>query len=443
MNRMHVIRFAVLAAVAVLITSRPGAAIDVQRIDTPGGLKAWLVEDHTNPIISLRFAFRGAAGLDPAGKEGLANLAASTMDEGAGDLDSQAFQQTLEDRAIRIRFEAGMDNFGGRLQTLVRDRDAAFRLLRLALTAPRFDTEPVERVRAQILVGLKQEEEDPHAIAGKAMREVLYGGHPYGRPSDGTAASVKSINRDDLLGFVGRRLARDNMAIGVVGDVTPDALAALLDATFGALPPKAAAWKLPDHKAMTDGRTVVIKKDVPQSAIVFADQGLKRADPDFYAAYVMNHILGGGGFTSRLYGEIREKRGLAYSVGTGLNPRDASATMGGGAGTANARVKETLDVLKTEWRRMSESGATAKELTDAKTYLTGAYPLRFSASGRIARMLVGIQLADLGIDYVKNRNGFIEAVTGQDIARVAKKLLDPKRLVTVVVGRPEGVTSTP
>lgn len=433
------------AALTLLVALgvHPAWAINVERLKTPGGLEAWLVQDHTNPIITVRFAFRGGAALDPAGKAGLANLAASTMDEGADALDSQAFQKTLEDKAIRLRFDAGLDNFGGRLQTLVRHRDEAFDLLRLALTAPRFDNEPVERIRSQILVGLKRDQENPHSIAGKALRETLYGDHPYGRAADGTPETLKSISADDLRGFVAGRLARDNLVIGVVGDITPAKLAELLDATFGSLPDKAAPWSVPKQTARTDGRTIVIEKNVPQSAILFADQGLLRDDPDFYAAYVMNHVLGAGGFTSRLYSEVREKRGLAYSVSSGLNPRRASATTVGGAGTANARVKETIDVIKTEWARMAAEGVSDAELQDAKTYLTGAYPLRFSASGRIARMLVGIQLADLGIDYVKNRNAFVDAVTRDDIARVAKKLLDAKRLVTIVVGRPEGVTSSP
>lgn len=430
-------------ALAVLLAAPPAWAVNVELIETPGGLKAWLVRNHANPIITMRFAFRGGAALDPKGKAGLANLAAATIDEGAGDLDSRTFRKTLENKAIRLRFDAGLDNFGGRLQTLVRHRDAAFELLRLALTAPRFDAEPVERVRSQILVGLKRDEEDPHSIAGKALREALYGGHPYGRAADGAPETLKAVSVDDLRGFVTRRLARDNLVIGVVGDITPAKLAELLDAAFGGLPGKAAPWTLPKRRAKTDGRTIVIDKNVPQSAILFADQGLMRDDPDFYAAYVMNHILGGGGFTSRLYSEVREKRGLAYSVSSGLNPRRASATTIGGAGTANARVKETIGVIKAEWTRMADGGVSGAELKDAKTYLTGAYPLRFSASRRIARMLVGVQLAGLGIGYVKNRNAFVEAVTRTDVARVAKKLLDAKRLVTVVVGRPEGVTSSP
>mgnify|MGYP001164061390 FL=1 len=426
----------------LLIAAGPALAINVERVKTPGGLQAWLVQDNSNPIVTMRFAFRGGAALDPKGKVGLANLVASTMDEGAGSLDSQSFQKTLEDKAIRIRFDAGLDNFGGQLQTLVRNQDKAFDLLRLALNAPRFDTEPVERIRSQILVGLKQDEESPHSIAGKAMREALYGGHPYGRSADGIPDSVKAITADDLRAFVSQRLTRDTLVIGVVGDITPAKLAELLDATFGTLPAQGTDWRLPKIRANTDGRTIVINKDVPQSAILFADQGLLRDDPDFYAAYVMNHVLGGGGFTSRLYGEVREKRGLAYSISSGLNPRRASATTVGGAGTANARVHETLNVVKAEWHRMAENGVTNDELKDAKTYLTGAYPLQFTGSMRIARMLVGIQLAELGIDYVKSRNAFINAVSRDDIARVAKKLLDANRLVTVVVGRPEGLPAT-
>ena len=426
----------------LLIAAGPALAINVERVKTPGGLEAWLVQDNSNPIVTMRFAFRGGAALDPKGKVGLANLVASTMDEGAGNLDSQSFQKTLEDKAIRIRFDAGMDNFGGQLQTLVRNQDKAFDLLRLALNAPRFDTEPVERIRSQILVGLKQDEESPHSIAGKAMREALYSGHPYGRSPKGIPDSVKAITADDLRAFVTQRLTRDTLVIGVVGDITPAKLAELLDATFGTLPAQGTDWRLPKIRANTDGRTIVINKDVPQSAILFADQGLLRDDPDFYAAYVMNHVLGGGGFTSRLYGEVREKRGLAYSISSGLNPRRASATTVGGAGTANARVHETLNVVKAEWHRMAENGVTNDELKDAKTYLTGAYPLQFTGSTRIARMLVGIQLAELGIDYVKSRNAFINAVSRDDIARVAKKLLDANRLVTVVVGRPEGLPAT-
>jgi len=429
-------------AIIVVVGTRPALAFRVESVVSPGGITAWLVRDTTNPIITMNFAFRGGSALDPTGKEGLANLAASLIDEGAGEIDSKAFQRTLDDKAISLRFNASMDSFGGYVQTLVKNRDTAFNLLHLALTRPRFDAEPLERVRSQILVGLKQDKEDPHALASRKIFSTLYPGHPYGRPSDGTIDAIQGLTVADLKGFMSRRIGRDNLIIGVVGDITREDLATLLDQTFGDLAAKSAAWALPDIAPTTPGRIIVVNKDVPQSAIMFAERGLKRKDPDYYIAFVMNHIFGSGSFTSRLYSEVREKRGLVYSIGTSLYPFDASALIFGSAGTANARVQETLDVVKAEWRKMAKEGITEQELADAKTYLTGSFPLRFSSSGRIASILVGMQLSDLGIDYLNRRNAIINAVTRQDVNRVAAKLLKYNNLVTVIVGRPKGVVST-
>jgi len=422
----------------LLLSTAPARAIEVQRVTSPGGIEAWLVEDHTNPIIALNIAFYGGAGLDPAGKEGLARLTASMLDEGAGDLDSQTFQGRLDDLSISLSFSAGRDSFGGELRTLTENRDTAFDMLRLAITEPRIDADPLARMRSQTLASLRRNAENPSRIAGKTLMRTLFPDHPYGRPTRGTKESVSAITAGDLRGFVARRLARDNLRIGVVGDITPAELAVLLDRTFGGLPAKAAPWALPEvTPARSD--TIVIRKPVPQSAISFAQPGLKRADPDFYAAYVMNHILGGGGFTSRLFNEVREKRGLAYSVNSSLYPLDHAALVIGSAGTANARVKETLDQVRAEWNRMIEKGVTQTELDDAKTYLTGSFPLRFSSSGRISSMLVAIQMDDLGIDYLDRRNSYIEAVTMADMQRVIRRLLDPDKMVIIVVGEPEGL----
>ncbi|MBI2586843.1 MAG: insulinase family protein [Rhodospirillales bacterium] len=431
-------------ALVLLVAAAPTfAAAKIEHVVSPSGIEAWLIEDHTNPIISMRFAFRGGSALDPAGKEGLANMAAALLDEGAGELDSKAFSATLEDLSIGLDFQDGVDIFGGNLKTLVENKDTAFRLLRLALTEPRFDAEPVERVRSQILVGIRQSAEDPDTLASRTLLKTVFAGHPYGRLSEGTEESVNAITVADLKSFVAGRLARENLFIGVVGDITPAALAKELDAVFGKLPAKAKPWQLARVEPSGAGRTIVIEKAVPQSAIVFAEKGVMRADPDFYAAFVMNHILGGGGFTSRLYDVIREKRGLAYEVHSGLQPFDYAALIAGGAGTANVRVADTLQLLRQEWAKMAEKGVTQKELDDAKTFLTGSYPLRFLSSDRIASMLVGLQVENLGIDYPERRNGLIEKVTLDDVNRLAKKLLDPKRLTVVVVGKPEGVTSSP
>lgn len=417
-------------------------AITAERVISPGGIEAWFVPDHTNPIVTIKFAFRGGAALDPAGKEGLSNLASGLMDEGAGDLDSNTFQQTLEDLAIRLRFNSSRDEFGGNFQTLVSNQDMAFKLLRLALTSPRFDSDPVERIRSQIISGLKREQEDPHAIASRTLFKTLYASHPYGRPTDGTPETVAGLTDEDLRTFVTSRLAKDNLIIGVVGDISRDELGRRLDEAFGDLPEKAISWDIAKVDPDPAGQVIVIDHDVPQSSILVAEKGLMRDDPDFYTAFVLNHMFGGGSFTSRLYSEIREKRGLVYSVGTGLYPFDHSALILGSAGTANKRAHETLSVMKAEWDKMATGDVTQEELDDAKTYLTGSFPLRFSSSDSIASMLVGMQLSNLGLDYLEKRNSLIEAVTLADIRRVAAKLLDSKRLVTVVVGRPEGIVST-
>ena len=340
----------------ILMWGAPAQAIEIQKIISPQGIEAWLVEDHTTPIITMNFAFRGGAALDPVGKEGLANLVASTLDEGAGDLDSQAFQGELENLSISLSFRAGRDSFSGSLRTLTRNHERAFELLNLAVTKPRFDTEAVERIRSQILAGISRSSEDPRRIAGRTLIKTLFPDHPYGRPVRGSAESVPVIKLVDLNLFKAQRLAKDNLVVSVVGDVTPAALGKLLDATFAALPAKASPWKLEEAKTNNAKRPIVVDKPIPQSVIRFGQAGIKRDDPDFFPAYVMNYVLGGGGFESRLYEEVREKRGLAYSAFSYLSPFNHAALIMGGAGTQNARAAETVKILSNEWRRMSERG---------------------------------------------------------------------------------------
>ncbi len=428
-----------VAVILILLITPSVEAVTAQKVISPGGIKAWFVSDNTNPILTVKFTFRGGAALDPVGKGGLANVVSGLLDEGAGDLDSKAFQQKLEDLAINLNYSANRDEFNGSMKTLVRNEDMAFKLLRLSLTNPRFDKEPTERIRSQILVRLKQKLEEPHAIAGRKLFATLYPNHGYGRPTDGTIATVTSLKINNLKTFVQERLAKDNLIIGVVGDITPIELGKRLDATFGKLPAKATPWEIEKVNPMLNGQVIVIDRNIPLSSILFAGKGLMRGDGDFYAGYVLNHILGGGSFTSRLYDEIREKRGLVYSVGTGLYPFDHSALILGSAGTANKHTHETLSLIKEEWDKLAINGISQKELDNAKTYLTGSFPLRFSSSSQIASMLVGMQTSNLPIDYLQTRNGLIEAITRKDISRVAARVLKSGELVTVVVGRPDEI----
>ncbi len=439
--RLIAFGWATVLVAAVLLVANPAAAgVKVQRVISPGGIEAWLVEDHLIPVIAVQFAFRGGSALDPEGKQGLAEMTSGLQDEGAGELDSQAFQGRLADLAISLSFRAGRDTYGGGMRTLTENRDAAFELLRLALTAPRFDPEPVRRIRGQILAGLARQAEDPDRIAGRAFSRAVFPGHPYGRPSNGTPDTVRALTADDLRGFVARRLARDNLVVGVTGDITTETLAPLLDATFGGLPDRAEAATVADAIPVAEGRVEVIDRDIPQSVAVFGHAGLKRDHPDFIAAYVLNYILGGGGFTSRLIEEVREKRGLAYSVYSYLQPMDHAALIVGGVATKNASAGQSIELIRSEWRRMRASGPSAEELDQAKTYLTGSYPLRFTSTNRIARILVGLQINRLGIDYIDRRNGLIEAVTLNGIRDLANRLLDPDALSFTVVGRPQGLS---
>jgi zinc protease len=410
----------------------------VQVVTSPGGITAWLVSEPSVPVISIRFAFRGGGALDPAGKEGLANLATSLLDEGAGELDPLAFQTRLEELAVRLGFNADRDDFYGELSTLSRNRDEAFELLRLALTAPRFDAEAVERMRRRQIVSLTRDLEDPDAIAGRQWFKLVFDAHPYWHSTSGTIESVKSIARADLTGFVSRRFARDNLKIAVVGDIGAADLGPLLDRTFGALPAKAAPALLPPAEPAFTGKVEVLRRDVPQSALFFGLPGLKRNDPDWYTAHLLTTVLGGGTQTSRLYESVRERRGLAYSIYSTLLPLEQGGLLLGGAGTRNEKAAETLELIRAEFARARDDGITEAELADARTYINGSFPLQLTSSARIANLLLAVQINDLGLDYIERRPEHYNRITLEDVKRVAKRLLRPELLNVVVVGNPAG-----
>lgn len=413
------------------------AANKIQEVRSAGGIAAWLVEDHSLPVVTLDVTFRGGAALDPKDKIGLATLTADLLDEGAGDLDSQTFQGRLEDLATSLQFAASEDGMGVSLRTTTANLDPALDLLRLSLTAPRFDEIAVARVRSQLLNELAHSAREPRYIANRLWWRNAYGDHPYARPVQGTPESVARITAADMRRLVRDRFAKDVMLIGVVGDITPGTLKDLLDKIFGALPRHAAEATVPDVQASDKDALLLGKLPIPQSVVTFGQPGITRTDPDWYALYLVNHILGGGGFSSRLTAEVREKRGLAYSIYSGLSPMRHSGVILGSVATENSRVAQSIDIIRAEWRRMREGGPTAQELEDAKTYLTGSYPLSLDSTGSIASTLVAIQRDGLGIDYLERRNALIDGVTLDDAKRAARRYLDPDKLSFVVVGSPE------
>ena len=432
-------RPALLAGAVLAGLALPAAATTIDRVMSPGGIEVWLVREPSIPLISLEFAFRGGSTQDPADKPGVANMMSGLLDEGAGDLDARTFHERLEAKAIELRFSAGRDTIAGSLRTLVEHKDEAVNLLRLALTAPRFDADAVEMVRGQVLSTLRRETTNPNDIASLRWWATAFAGHPYGRPTRGTLERVPDITAADLKAYTGRVFARDRLKIAIVGNIDAAGAGALVDTVFGALPAKSDLHPVAAANPQGLGRRVAIALDVPQSVLVLGGEGIPRRDPDFMAAFIVNHILGGGSFSSRLYREVREVRGLAYSVYSALVPLDHAALFMSSTATRTDRTGQTLDVVEDEIRRIAESGPTEDELAKAKSFLIGSYALRFDTSSKIANQLVAIQLDDLGIDYINKRNDLVQAVTLDDVKRVAKRLLDGGLLVTVV-GRPQDLT---
>jgi zinc protease len=426
---------------AILFSSLFASAVhafEIQEVKSPGGISAWLVEEHSIPLIAMSFSFRAGTASEPPDKAGITYFLSGMLDEGAGPLDADAFRKRRDELSARISFESSSDFFSGSFQTLSETRDDSFDLLRLVLTSPRFDPEPFERVRNQILLGLQDEEQDPEQIAFDNWRKHIFGTHPYGRNGHGTQEGIRAVSADDLRERKEEVFTRDKLLVVAVGDLNAATLGSLLDKTFAALPAVGKPIEVPEA-AIADGPSVnVIDRDIPQSVIQFGHAGIKRQDPDFIAAYVMNDILGGSGFGSRLTDEIREKRGLSYSVYTQLYPLLNGAAFLGGAATRNDRAGETIELIRSELKRFATEGPTPQELADARTYLTGSYALRFDTNRKIAEQLLAIREQDLGIDYVEKRNSLIEAITLEDIKRVARRLIDADSLIVTIVGRPEG-----
>ncbi len=413
--------------------------MNIQDVKSPGGISAWLVEEHSVPLLAIRFVFDGGSSQDPAGKEGLANFITAMMDEGAGDLDATRFQERMEELAVRMSFEDSKDALYGNFETLTVNREPALEMLRLAVNKPRFDADAVDRIRKQLLANLAYASKNPQQVAGKAWSEGAFPGHPYGRHANGTPESVAAIQSADLEAFRKRTFARDTLKVVAVGDIDAKTLGEILDRVFGDLPAKAELTPVAETAPKPVEKLQIVEMDVPQSVVQFGMPGLARKDPDFIPAFVMNQILGGGGFASRLTEEVREKRGLAYSVYSYLQPLRYAATFGGGVATKNDAVKQSIDVIRAELERMAKDGPTETELANAKSYLTGSFALRFDTNSKIASQLLWMLHEDMGIDYPTRRNALIEAVTMEDVKRAAERVLKVDDLFITVVGKPKGL----
>jgi len=432
----------VTALFLMMIAALPARAeVNIQSVTSPGGLTAWLVEEHSIPFVALELRFRGGASLDAPGKRGAINLMTGLLEEGAADMDARAFSRASEALATSFGFDVSSDSLSISARFLTENREASVALLRAALQEPRFDQEAIDRVRGQVLSIIQSDQKDPDDIASETFNRIVFGDHPYASSLNGTLDSVAALTRDDLIAAHDAVLARDRIYIGAVGDITPEELGVLMDDLLGDLPQTGAPMPPRAEVTIPPGVTVV-DFATPQSVALFGQKGIKQSDPDFFAATILNHVLGGGSFESRLMNEVREKRGLTYGVYSYLVPRDLAETYMGSVSSANDRIADAIDVIRDEWAKLARDGVTETELRDAKTFITGSYPLRFDGNGPIASILVGMQMLGLPIDYIATRNEKVEAVTLDDVKRLADELLDPEGLHFVVVGQPVGLETT-
>ncbi|MCK0126516.1 insulinase family protein [Gelidibacter sp. F2691] len=433
-------QFALILAAFAALTLPSRAEVPIQEVVSENGHTAWLVEEPALPFTALEIRFRGGTVLDRPGKRGSVNLMMGLLEEGAGDLDAQSFAEIREALAASYGFDAGEDTISISAQFLTENRDEAVALLHKALTAPRFDDAAIERVRQQVLSHLSSRATDPNSMVGDAFDAAAYGDHPYGSYDGGTVETVTALTREDILTAYKDTLALDRIYVAAVGDITADQLGPLLDRLFDGLPQNGAV--LPDRVGFgLSGGTTVVPFDTPQSVALFGHDGIKREDPDFFAAYVVNTVLGGPSSISRLMNEVREERGLTYGIGSYLVPAEWTESVLGQFSSQNAVIGEAINVVRDEWAKIASEGITAEELKAAQTYLTGSYPLRFDGNANIANIMVAMQLEGLPIDYIATRNDQVMAVTLDEANRVASEVYHPDALHFVVVGQPDGVVS--
>lgn len=434
---MNLVRF-IWALVLSVTGTAALAAIEIQEITTPSGIDLWLVEEHSIPFVALDIHFDGGSSLDLDGKRGATNLMMGLIEEGAGELDAQAFQAARESLAASFSFSAYDDGASVSAKFLTENQDEAVALLTLALTKPRFDQEAIDRVKGQVIAGIASDAKNPNRIAGDWFYSAAFGDHPYGSDQSGTVESVTALTRDDIIEAHRNALVKTRAKVSVVGDITPDAAAELVDRILADLP-ESGPELIGDVGFGLEGGITVIDYDTPQAVALFGHKGIKREDEDFFAAFILNSILGGSGRQSVLMDEVREKRGLTYGVYTYLVAKDHAEMNLGSVASANERIAEAIDVIKAEWARIASEGITQEQLDEAKTYLTGEYPLRFDGNAEISSIMIGLQVQGLKPSYVVNRNDYINAVTLEDINRVAAELLDPDALHFTVVGKPVGL----
>lgn len=434
----------VLAAIIIFFGLRAKAAdgrfLDIKEITSPSGIKVWLVEDHSLPVFSAKFLFldSGSAN-DPIEKQGLARMVSNTMDEGAGELDAQAFQQALSDNSIRLMFSAGRDTFGGEIKALSRNKEKAIELAALALNKPRFDEEAVNRMRATNIARIQSSLSNPEWLAARLLNDVAFKNHPYAKNNGGAISSLARITPDDLRIFHKDNLTRDRLLIAMAGDISSEEAGHAADRIFAALPKKANASDPPPVEAPHNTKTYIYEQNIPQTVLEILFPALDHTDKDFYTLGLLNYIYGGAGFGSRLMEEARERRGLTYGIYSSIQDYRFADMMGISTSTKNESAQEVIDIVRDQMLRLHNDLVGIKELADAKSYITGSMPLSLTSTDQIASIVLSLRMNGYPIDYLDHYKENIKNITANDVQRVAKRVLDPSRMTIVMVGKPDHI----
>lgn len=423
---------------AMKVDVHKGDFAEIQQFVTPGGVSVWLVSEPSIPILSLEMAWKGGETSDPDGLEGLSDSVVYNMNEGAGDLDSLGFQTRMEELNMSFGCSTGNDWTSCSSSMLTDNASDAMDLIATAFAAPRFDAGPFERFQRENLIAIKQRETSANWLARKALTDAMYPEHAYARQT--SAESIAALTPELAREHMRKLMVKDRLLVTAVGAVTPEELAPMIDKVMADLPETSetgtvADIVLPDALA----EPIIVDLPQPQSLVSFSAPGLPRDHPDFFTAYVLNYTVGGGGFESRLMKTLRVEKGLTYGVYTGLSTSDHLNTWSGGGQTKNESAGEFLAGIRDELGQFAADGVTEEELSDAKAYLTGSYALGFDSNAKIADQMMSVRQEELGIDYFDTRNANMNAVTLEDVNRVAKEYLSPDRFTYVIVGQPEGL----
>ncbi len=440
---LALLAFLLFAGLHARAKDNQSSFIDIKTFTTPKGITVWYVEDKTLPIISLSFLFKNAGtAYDPNNKQGLTRMLSNTMDEGAGDVDAQDFQRQLSDNSISLSFESGRDNFGGSLVTLSRNKDLAFKLLGLAINAPRFDEEAVFRMRDANLARVKSSLSEGDWIAARIMNDRAFDGHPYAKNSGGTISGLNAITPEDLKNIYRSSITKDNLIVAAAGDVNEATLSKAVDSIFSSLPASEKKAEIaditePKHKGIT-----LYKKDIPQTMVEVMLPAFDQKEPDAYALQVLNYIFGGAGFGSRLMEKAREEKGLTYGIYSSVLDMQHADMMNISTSTKNETAGEMISIIKAEMEKLKMEKVSEKELADAKSYITGSMPLALKSTESLSDIALSLQEQEKPVDYLDHYADKIMAVSADDVLRVAKRVLNENNMSIVLVGQPENITPT-